>query len=79
LKKTNKNIYIGIGLRMLRKEKDLSQEEIALRSNLNTKYIGELELNKKSPSFSTIYLIAEALEMDSVHFHKEIAPKVIWK
>jgi transcriptional regulator with XRE-family HTH domain len=47
-------IYIGIGLRGLRKEKGWTVEKLAFNADLTRKYIYELEHNLKSPSGNTL-------------------------
>lgn len=65
MKETKRIYYVGFGLRRLRLERDMTQEKLAEVSELNVKYIGELELNKKTPSISTIFALASALNMES--------------
>ena len=54
---------IGNRIRYYRKEKDLSQEELALQSDLHSSYIGQLERGVKTPSVSTIYKITKGLDI----------------
>ncbi|MFJ7731542.1 helix-turn-helix domain-containing protein [Lysinibacillus sp. NPDC097231] len=62
------NITIGKVLKKLRLGKELSQEELALRSSLDRTYISMLERNIKQPTITTIFLLAEALEMKPSKF-----------
>ena len=48
-------------IKRLRSAAGLSQEELALRSGLNTSYFGQVERGEKCPTVDTIYKIAEAL------------------
>ncbi|MEQ6856002.1 helix-turn-helix transcriptional regulator [Lysinibacillus capsici] len=57
------NITIGAVLKRVRKSLKLSQEELAHRSSLDRTYISMLERNIKQPTITTIFLIAQALEM----------------
>jgi len=50
-------------LRSLRRQKDLSQEELALRAGINTVYYGQIERGVKCPTIDTLYKIALGLEV----------------
>ncbi len=50
-------------IRKLRKQKDLSQEELALRAGINTVYYGQLERGQKCPTIDTLYKIATGLQI----------------
>lgn len=43
--------------------KSLSQEDLALRANLNPAYYGQVERGLKCPTVDTLYKIAKALEV----------------
>lgn len=62
------NITIGTVLKRVRKSLKLSQEELAHRSSLDRTYISMLERNIKQPTITTIFLLAEALEMKPSEF-----------
>ena len=51
----------GLHLREIRKEKGLSQEELALECNLDRTYIGGVERGERNISLINIYKIAKAL------------------
>ncbi|MGY6521456.1 MAG: helix-turn-helix domain-containing protein [Mongoliitalea sp.] len=51
----------GIRLKTLRKEKGLSQEELAERSGLNRPYISGIEQGKRNVSLEVMEKLAEAL------------------
>jgi len=51
----------GIRLRTLRKEKGLSQEELALKSGLNRPYISAIEKGKRNVSLEVMEKLAEAM------------------
>jgi transcriptional regulator with XRE-family HTH domain len=72
-------IYIGIGLRRLRKEKGLTVENLALEADLTPKYIYDLEHNLKSPSGTTLDNLAKAFEMKIGDFLNEIHDEIIRK
>jgi transcriptional regulator with XRE-family HTH domain len=52
-----------MALRDLRKERGLSQEDLAFESGYHSTYIGQLERGKKSPSLRTIVSLANALDV----------------
>ena len=53
----------GKSLRKRRLAKLLSQEALALESDLSRGYISDLEMGKKDPSLFTIFKLATALQM----------------
>ena len=53
----------GQRLKTLRKEKGLSQEELAERSGLNRPYISGIEQGKRNVSLEVMEKLAEALGM----------------
>jgi len=53
----------GKTLRKRRLGKLLSQEELAIASNLSRAYISDLEMGKKDPSLFTIFKLANALRL----------------
>ena len=60
----NKDILIRFGkrVRMLRKEKGFSQEELAHKAQLHRTYIGMIERAEKNITLINIEKIANALE-----------------
>jgi transcriptional regulator with XRE-family HTH domain len=67
-----RTILIGEPLRKLRKQQHLSQEDLAYYSNLDRKYIGNLERNTQNPTLETIIKLATALGIKPSEFIKEI-------
>lgn len=63
---TDKNILVRFGIRVkeLRKEKGLSQEELAHLAGLHRTYIGMIERAEKNITLNNIEKIANALETD---------------
>lgn len=53
----------GLVLKKTRKEKGLSQEQLAFDSGLDRSYISKLEVGSYQPSISTIFAIAEVLNV----------------
>lgn len=54
----------GERVRQLRKQKDISQEELAHRADLHRTYIGMIERAEKNITLLNIEKIANALEVD---------------
>ena len=48
-------------IRHFRHQKGFSQEELALRANLNPAYLGQVERGEKCPTIDTLYKTANAL------------------
>ncbi len=61
MEKLETNVRFGLRLRELRIRGDFSQEELALRSELNRTYIGDIERGEKTPSLITLEKIANGL------------------
>jgi transcriptional regulator with XRE-family HTH domain len=69
-------LNFGNVLKRLRKEKRLSQEEIAFRANIDRTYISMLERNTKQPTITTIFGLARALEMKTSKLVEEVEKEV---
>ena len=57
-------IKFGEKIRQLRKEKNLSQEELADRAKLHRTYIGMVERAEKNITLTNIQKLATALDVD---------------
>lgn len=55
---------IGLNLQNLRREKGLSQEELAFRSGIHQTYLSGVERGKRNPTALVLQKIALALESD---------------
>ena len=55
----------GARLRTLRKARKLSQEEVALRAELDRSYLGKIERGESNVSLVNIHRIAEALGVEA--------------
>jgi len=66
---TNSKILLKFGerVRRLRKEMNLSQEELAHRSDLHRTYIGMIERAEKNITLLNIEKIANALNVSIIH------------
>lgn len=58
----NKNCF-GKMIKVFRKEKGWTQEQLAEKLDLSTKYIQLIENCNREPSLSTVYKIAEAFKV----------------
>lgn len=65
-----KEITMAVGARIkyFRLVHSLSQEELALRANVNPAYYGQVERGLKCPTVDTLYKIALALEVPPSEF-----------
>lgn len=54
---------LGMRIRYLRKEKRMSQLELALESEVNKNYISDLERGCRNPSILVLEKIAKALDV----------------
>ncbi|MBM7652527.1 helix-turn-helix domain-containing protein [Neobacillus cucumis] len=71
-KDKEKTIYIGKVVKRLRKEKGWSQEKVALNSNLDRSYYGEIERNEKAPSLYVTFKLARGFEIEPEDLVREI-------
>jgi len=55
------NYNIGSRIKSLRMESGLSQEQLALKSDITTVYLGQIERNEKNPTVKLVERIANAL------------------
>jgi transcriptional regulator with XRE-family HTH domain len=55
----------GAAIRELRKERGISQEEMAYRSGLNRGYYGDVERGQRNVSYANILKISMALEISA--------------
>lgn len=66
--KTNTTYNIGERIRELRVKCNLSQEQLALQSEISTTYLGLLERNQKNPTIATIERLCDSLNISLVDF-----------
>ena len=62
-KTTQKDLAFGRRLHRLRKKFGLTQEELAVKTNLSTTFIGLLETGKRRASVKSLQRIAAALRL----------------
>jgi transcriptional regulator with XRE-family HTH domain len=53
---------VARNLRVLRKQKGLTQEELAFQARINRNYVGQIEREEKSPTIDILEKIALALQ-----------------
>lgn len=56
-------VAVGNRIKYFRRLRDMSQEELALRANLNPAYFGQVERGLKCPTIDTLCKVAKALEV----------------
>lgn len=59
----NSTITIGDKIKDLRKEKKLTQVELAEKANISRSYLADIERNRYNPSVDTLKAIAKALDV----------------
>jgi transcriptional regulator with XRE-family HTH domain len=55
---------VARNLRILRKQKGLSQEELADSAGINRNYVGQIEREEKSPTIDVIEKLCDPLEVN---------------
>jgi len=72
MEELNKQLqYVINKIREIRKQKDISQLELSVRSNLSLSFLASLEKGKKQPSVLTLIRIASALNVSPKVFFPE--------
>lgn len=59
-------------IQRIRREKDLSQEEVAHRADIHQTYLSGVETGKRNPSILVVERIADALGVDISEIFKPI-------
>ena len=72
----NDKKYIGLKLKEYRKKSSLTQEETALRVNLDEKHYGKLERGIFFPSLDTFFKLVEVLKIPINEFMPELTPEI---
>jgi transcriptional regulator with XRE-family HTH domain len=52
---------VARNLRILRKQKGLSQEELAFQAGINRNYVGQIEREEKSPTIDVVEKLSNSL------------------
>lgn len=67
---------IGLNVQNLRREKSLSQEELADRAQIHQTYLSGVERGKRNPTVVVLQRIAEALGSDiEVVVRRRVSPR----
>lgn len=56
-------VAVAARIRFFRHMKNMSQEDLALRANINPAYLGQVERGLKCPTVDTLYKISKGLEI----------------
>jgi transcriptional regulator with XRE-family HTH domain len=59
---------VARNLRVLRKQKGFTQEELADLAGINRNYIGQIEREEKSPTIDMIERLSTAMEIKPIDF-----------
>lgn len=62
----------GQALRQLRVERGISQDNLALRCNIERSYLGKIERGEHMASFDAFLKIAEGLQVDASDFVTQV-------
>ncbi|WP_180102112.1 helix-turn-helix domain-containing protein [Acinetobacter sp. YH12126] len=60
-------ISIGTKIRVTRKSKSISQEQLALRTAIDRSYLGRIERGEVSITVEKLYQISQTLDIDPRH------------
>lgn len=63
-------LRIGLNLQNLRRARQLSQEELAARADVNQSYLSDIERGVRNPSVMVLDRIAKALSIDPEEFFR---------
>jgi transcriptional regulator with XRE-family HTH domain len=61
---------VARNLRRMRRERGLSQEELADRARLNRNYVGMIEREENAPTVDALEQLSTALNVDPVSFFR---------
>lgn len=61
---------VARNLRVLRKLKGFTQEELADRAGINRNYVGQIEREEKSPTVDVLEKLAAPLKIEPTYFFK---------
>ena len=68
--KSKIDIQFGARIAKLRKQLNISQEELAERCGVHRTYIGSIERGEKSPTLNTLAKFAKGLDVEIIEFFK---------
>lgn len=61
---------VGVNIRRLRRERELSQEELGARAKVQQTYLSQVESAKRNPSVDVLERIVDALKVDIIELFK---------
>jgi transcriptional regulator with XRE-family HTH domain len=64
---------VGAWVRRMRKDRRLTQEEVADRGDLGHKYLGQLERGELTPKLDTLVAVARGLDMRPAELFRGVA------
>ena len=70
--KENKDFNLGQRVHQLRTERKLSQEQLALRSNITPTYLGLIERNVKNPTVKVVEQLCNAMNISLADFFQPV-------
>ncbi len=62
---------VGANIRRNRKQRELTQEQLAMKADLDLRYLGGIERGEYNPTVSVLGRLAEALEIHPSGFFDE--------
>lgn len=62
---------IGVNVRRFRKMRGMTQERLAMSSEIDLRYLGGIERGEHNPTVSVLGRLAEALEVHPADFFNE--------
>jgi transcriptional regulator with XRE-family HTH domain len=65
---------VGERIRSIRKERNLSQEELAERSGIHTNYVGQVERGEKNLTLETLEKIVSGLDISLEQLFRYLGP-----
>ena len=71
MKKSTVAELLGCRIRLLRRAKGLTQKELAVKCDLHSKFIREVEKGKEDPTLEDLAKISKALEAELVDLVRE--------
>lgn len=64
---------VGANIRRRRLERGLSQETLAAESGIASSFLSQIENGKRSPTITTLDILAKTLNIDIVELFSELA------
>jgi transcriptional regulator with XRE-family HTH domain len=67
---------LGINVLRLRRQKNLSQEQLALRAGRTRSYLSSLEAGRRNATLDTLEVLAEALDVRACDLIRETSNEI---